>query len=227
MKRVIGAHHEFHDEGYVLDWAERFRPTPDRRELFALMCLELEAHVRPDGCIVELGIGPGYLAEHVLGLWPRVRYVAIDFSEPMLAIARKRLSPYGDRVHYIRADLTTEGWWTEVKAPVEAIVSTWALHDLGSQDCVATVYAHCASLLMDDGLLLNGDFVKPDEARHAYEPGRFDIATHLQLLGRAGFTQTACLGVLEQEIESPTAAQNYACFRGVIAGCVEKRDAAG
>ena len=80
---------------------------------------------------------------------------------------------------------------------------------------------------MDDGLLLNGDFVNPDEARHAYEPGRFDIATHLQLLGRAGFTETACLGVLEQEIESPTAAQNYACFRGVIAGCVEKRDAAG
>ena len=34
-------------------------------------------------------------------------------------------------------------------------------------------------------------------------------------LREAGFAQAECLLVLEREIEAPTAAQNYACFKAL------------
>ena len=77
-----------------------------------------------------------------------------------------------------QADLVQDEWWTELAGPIEinAIVSTWALHDLGSQDNVAAVYAGCATALSSTGILLNGDFIRPVRATHHYEPGRFEIA---------------------------------------------------
>jgi hypothetical protein len=102
-----------------------------------------------------------------------------------------------------------------IYAPVNAVVSTWALHDLGSQENVAAVYAKSAKTLAAGGVLLNGDFIKPDGATQEFEPGRFEIARHLELLRKAGFRDPECLALLEKEKRSPTPAQNYACFKGV------------
>ena len=221
MTPTVGADHEFHDPEYSADWAERFEPTPDRLALFDLMLSELRSRVPADGRIVELGIGPGYLAAHLLDALSAVRYQAVDFSRPMLDIAARRLRRHADRVAFTQADLLVDGWWQALDGPVDAIVSTWALHDLGGRDRVGHVYAGCAKALGHRGLLLNGDFIKPDGAMQEYEPGRFPIATHLDLLRRAGFEQAECLRVFEEELEAPTPAQNYACLRAE--GCRESR----
>lgn len=216
MNEVIGARHEFHDEEFVVGWADRFVPTPERLKLFNIILAELKSQVSPNGCVVELGIGPGYLADHLLGAMPEIQYYGIDFSSPMLNIARQRLRPHSSRVTYIQADLVKDNWWTDIPSPVNAIISTWALHDLGSQENVEVVYKRCAQVLQDDGMLLNGDFIKPDRAIYEYEPGRFEIAKHIEILRRVGFKSADCLLMLEEEIDSPTAAQNYACFKGVV-----------
>jgi len=216
MTEVIGAHHEFHDEKYVTGWADRFVPTPERLKLFNIILAELKSQISLNGCVVELGIGPGYLADHLLGAMPEIQYYGIDFSSPMLNIARQRLRPHSSRVTYVQADLVKDSWWTDIPSPVNAIVSTWALHDLGSQENVELVYKNCAQVLQDDGMLLNGDFIKPDRAIYEYEPGRFEIAKHIEILRRVGFKSADCLVVLEEEINSPTAAQNYACFKGTV-----------
>ena len=218
MTPIVGAVHEFHDPGYAADWAGRFEPTPDRLALFDLMLSELRSRVPPAGRIVELGIGPGYLAAHLLDALPAIRYQAVDFSRPMLDIAARRLRPHADRVAFTRADLLADAWWQDLGGPTDAVVSTWALHDLGGRAQVEQVYAGCARAVGGRGLLLNGDFIKPDGAVQEYEPGRFDIATHLDLLRRAGFDEVECLRVFESELEAPTPAQNYACLR---AGCRE------
>jgi SAM-dependent methyltransferase len=218
MNEVVGAQHEFHDDDYVAEWAERFVPTPERLELFEVFLSELTSRVPPDGCVVEVGIGPGFLAEHLLRAMPEIRYCGVDFSDPMLANARQRLMPYSARVAYVQADLVKDRWWTDIPVPVNAIVSTWALHDLGSQENVEVVYASCARVLQGGGMLLNGDFIKPDEAKLEYEPGRFETAKHIAMLRRVGFDCAECLVVLEEEIESPTAAQNYACLKGLVSG---------
>lgn len=212
MTTTVGADHEFHDPAYAADWAARFAPTPERLALFELMLSTLRNRVAPSGRIVELGIGPGYLADRLLDALPAVRYQGVDFSRPMLDIAARRLRPHADRVDFRQADLLADAWWREPDGPVDAVVSTWALHDLGAPAHVERVYAGCARALGRGGLLLNGDFIKPAGAAHEYEPGRFEVATHLDLLRRVGFEAAECLQVFEEEIEAPTPAQNYACF---------------
>ena len=216
MDEIVGADHEFHDKEFVTGWANRFVPTPERLELFDAILSELRSQIPPNGCVVELGLGPGYLADHLLKTMPGIQYYGVDFSSPMLDIARQRLKPHASRVAYIQADLVKDHWWTDLPTSVNAIVSTWALHDLGSQENVEIVYKSCAQILQDGGVLLNGDFIKPDKAIHEYEPGRFEIAKHKEILRRVGFNITECLVILEEEIEAPTSAHNYACFKGMV-----------
>jgi len=133
----------------------------------------------------------------------------------MLDIAAQRLRDHASRIDYRQADLVSTSWWAEQRLSPGGIVSTWALHDLGSPAHVQTVYIGCAQALDGQGVLLNGDFIKPAGAAQDYEAGRFEIDTHLTMLGRAGFARVDCLEVFEEEVDSPTAAQNYACFRAL------------
>ena len=209
----IGAEHEFHSKEFAIGWAERFVPTPERVRLFELIFTQLKAAVPEDGNIIELGMGPGYLAHYLLEKMPNVSYCGIDFSQPMLEIAQERLQRFSSRVTYKQADLVEEAWEDSVTEPVHAIVSTWALHDLGSPKNINTVYERSYRALDNDGILVNGDFIKPTEVAQEFEKGRFYVAKHLELLGNAGFLNARCLSLFEEEIENPTPAQNYACIR--------------
>ena len=193
------------------------------------MLSELRGRVPPDGRIVQLGIGPGYLAAHLLDALPAARYQGLDFSRAMLDIAARRLRRHTDRAAFTQADLLADEWWEALEGPVDAIVSTRAPHDLRGHDEVDHVYAGCARVLGSRKLLPNGDFIKPHRARQEYEPGRFPIPTQLDLLRPVGFDAAECLPVFEEELEAPTPAQNYACFRAappVIAPQSHRRESA-
>ena len=130
--KFVGAEHEFHSKDFALGWAEKFVPTPERMRLFELIFSQLKDAIPNNGNIVELGMGPGYLANYLLERMPNVSYCGIDFSSPMLEIAQDRLQRHSSRVSYTQADLVEEAWEKNVFKPVHAFVSTWALHDLGS-----------------------------------------------------------------------------------------------
>lgn len=209
----VGAEHEFHSKEYALGWAERFEPTPERIRLFELIFSQLKEAIPSDGGIVELGMGPGYLANYLLERMPSASYRGIDFSSPMLEIARERLQKFSSRVTYTQADLVEDAWEDKVSKPVHAIVSTWALHDLGSSKNIDTVYQRSYIALGHSGILINGDFIKPSGAMQEFEAGRFHVAEHLERLANIGFSHASCLSLFEEEIENPTSAQNYACIR--------------
>ena len=194
------------------DWADRFVPTPPRQQLFDLIVSCLLADPLPHPHIVELGIGPGYLALEVLGRVPKHTYEGLDFSQPMLGIAAQRLHAHQDRITFTQADLTSREWGAKLSATPGAIITTWALHDLGSEAAIEAVYQVAKQTLPSGGLLLNGDFVKPETTRFEYEAGRIAIKRHLELLADCGFRDVQCRAYLEADAESPTAANNYACF---------------
>ena len=216
MTEVVGATHQFHEAEYAEDWARRFTPTPERMQLFETVLEQLQSAVPADGHIVELGIGPAYLAEYLLERMPHISYEGVDFSEPMLALAATRLARFEGRVQFQQADLLGDSWGSALTRPPAAMVSTWALHDLGGQAQTAHVYRACAAALSKGGILLNGDLIKPDGTRHIFEPGRFPIGRHLELLQEAGFSDSRCLQLWEEEIEAPTSADNYACLFGIV-----------
>jgi len=211
MNGFVGAEHEFHDAAFVQAWADRFVPTAPRLALFDLILsrIPVNAHV------VELGLGPGYMARHILERNGAITYEGVDFSTVFFEVAKKTIGTSMSRVTLTKADLMDQAWPKALSRKPDAIISTWTLHDLGGQKAIADVYARCAETLPPGGVLLNGDFIKPDGTTFAFEPGRFEASMHLELLRQAGFPDAVSLGVFDMNAETPTAAQNYACFMGV------------
>jgi hypothetical protein len=66
MSGFVGAQHEFHDAAFVQGWADRFVPTPPRITLFDLILERVSAPCLPNAHVLELGLGPGYMARHIL-----------------------------------------------------------------------------------------------------------------------------------------------------------------
>ncbi len=215
MAGFVGAQHEFHDAAFVRGWADRFVPTAPRLQLFDMILDQIHQPGVPNSHVVELGIGPGYMARHILQRDATISYEGLDFSEVFFDIARETVGDMLPRVTLTKADLMDQGWPSRLSKQPGAIISTWALHDLGGQQAVADVYARCYETLPTGGVLVNGDFIKPDGTSFDYEPGRFEVGRHLELLGKAGFRNPKSLALFEQNLKDPTAAQNYACLVAV------------
>ena len=215
MSGYVGAQHEFHDADFVRGWANRFVPTRERRELFDMIAAQISQPSVPNAHVVELGIGPGYMARHILERNPVVSYEGLDFSAAFFEIARETVADLLHRLTLTKADLMNQSWPEALSRPPGAIISTWALHDLGSQQAVADVYARCYETLPVGGVLVNGDFIKPDGTTFDYEPGRFGIGRHLELLRKAGFADPRSLAHFEPNIEDPKGFENYACIIAV------------
>jgi hypothetical protein len=64
MTGFVGAQHEFHDAGFVQGWADRFVPSPPRLALFDMILAQIRQLPWSDPNILELGLGPGYMAPH-------------------------------------------------------------------------------------------------------------------------------------------------------------------
>lgn len=215
MSGFVGAQHEFHDAAFVRGWADRFVPTAPRLQLFDLILDQIHRPSTPNSHVLELGIGPGYMARHVLERNQTISYEGLDFSDVFFEIARETVGDMLHRVTLTKADLMDQAWPRQLSKRPDAIISTWALHDLGGQQAVADVYARCYETLPAGGVLVNGDFIKPDGTTWEYEPGRFEIARHLELLRLAGFPEPKSLVHLEPNLRDPTPAQNYACLVAV------------
>lgn len=215
MVGYVGAQHEFHDADFVRGWADRFVPTAPRLALFDMILGQIREPTVPDKHVVELGLGPGYMARHILERNQVISYEGVDFSEEFFEIAKKTIGELMPRVTLTKADLLDQNWPKSLSRRPGAIISTWALHDLGSQQAIADVYARCYETLPAGGVLVNGDFIKPYGTSWTYEPGRFEIDRHVELLRSAGFSNPRSLAHFEANTGNPTAAQNYACLMAI------------
>ena len=209
----IEAIHHFHKQPEADEWAQKFEPTPERLALFETILNEIQDLEVEELHILELGVGPGFLAkfllEHIDG-----SYQGVDFAQPMLKIANKRLHEFSNKISLTQADLTSN-WIPVVNSNPQVIVSTWALHDLMSKNKISAVYNDVFQILPKGGLFLNGDFIKPETSTFDYEEGRIKPSTHLELLKKAGFTSYQCLRNFEVNVEYPTTSNNYSCFKAV------------
>ena len=215
MAGYVGAQDVFQREAFVRGWSDRFVPTAERLRLFDMILDRIHRPIMPNAHVVELGIGPGYMARHILERDATITYEGLDFSDAFFQVARETVGDLMQRVTLTKADLMDQDWPAKLSRRPDAIISTWALHDLGSQGAVAAVYARCHATLPDGGVLVNGDFIKPDGTAWDYEPGRFEIARHIELLREAGFSDPTCLAHFEPNIEDPKGFENYACLVAV------------
>ena len=209
----IEAIHEFHNPNYSKGWANRFEPTPERLRLFETILRNIERIGSEELAILELGIGPGYLASFLLERLPNANYEGLDYSKSMLDIAAQRTGEFSNRICFTQADLINVNWINKIGRVPDVIVSTWALHDLLEKKNISSVYNSAFQVLPEGGILLNGDFIKPEESSYEYEGGRIKPSEHLEILRLAGFPKIECLAEFEESVENPTTSNNYNCFR--------------
>ncbi|HEX4155366.1 MAG TPA: methyltransferase domain-containing protein [Acidobacteriaceae bacterium] len=103
--------------------------------------------------IVELGAGSGLFSAMLRSAFPTAHLHLVDFSQPMLDLARQRL---GDdpRIHYSLADYTTE----PLPQSCDAIVSSLSIHHL-EDDRKRAILPLIFNALKPGGIFVNADHI--------------------------------------------------------------------
>jgi SAM-dependent methyltransferase len=145
-------------QGWIERWdAQQAGYVPHREERFtALIDAVAAAAGRDDPLVLDLGCGPGSLADRLLDRLPAATVVAIDADPVLLALGRAAAA--GPGLRFADLDLREPGWTAALNLdrPVDAAVSTTALHWLSPAE-LAALYAELATVLRPGGVLVNGD----------------------------------------------------------------------
>jgi tRNA (cmo5U34)-methyltransferase len=143
----------------ALEWdaggGEGLATRAEQQEI--LLALLREARVG-ERVVLDLGVGSGLVAEAVLDALPEASLVGIDFSEPMLELARARLDRFGPRARLLRHDLADIG---TIALPTEryaAIFTVQTLHHLSDEEKCAAI-AWSARAVEPGGLIVIVDRV--------------------------------------------------------------------
>lgn len=137
--------------------------------------------------VLEVGSGGGFNAEGLLVRFPAWTLVATDYDPEMVAIARRRLEQFGERVRVEEADATSLPY---ADGSFDLVISIGVWHHVGAWE---KALAECARVLPPAGRLLlvdllPGFFVGP--LRRLFPPIRTYRADELRrTLPNAGFAR--------------------------------------
>ena len=132
-------------------WSETaLARRPVRPEFFDAFAREI-GH---DGArVLELGSGPGFLADHLLRAWPTLALVALDFSPAMHQLADERLGERAARVRFVERSFR-DAAWSDGLGPFDAVVTHQAVHELRHKDYATTLHSQVRPLLAAGGRYL-------------------------------------------------------------------------
>jgi tRNA (cmo5U34)-methyltransferase len=143
-----------------------YRATiPLAQEQIGVMLTVLASGGQPINRFLDLGCGDGILGAAVLGRFPNCTGVLADFSEPMLTVARERLSDYASQLTFANIDYADPAWVAVVQpsAPFDAIVSGYSIHHQPDPR-KRELYAEIFGLLSPGGWFINIEHVAPAAA---------------------------------------------------------------
>lgn len=158
------------DQGHALNWDEQNSQTfidygrylvPDREEQIAAFCDLAAPADHGDGPFnaLELCCGEGLLAGALLERYPRCTVYGYDGSPAMLQRARERLAPFGERFQTRQFDLA-DRTWRALDMPVDAVISSLAIHHLDGAQKQA-LFRDVYAMLARGGVFLIADVVEP------------------------------------------------------------------
>ena len=136
---------------------------PWRTEFFEMFASEISTHEPPVTSVLELGSGPGFLAEHILNRIPDLSYAALDFSSAMHGLARARLGDKTERVKFFERSFKKDGW-TAGLGQFHCVVTNQAVHELRHKKYATALHAAVLEVLLPGGLYLMCDHFVGDGA---------------------------------------------------------------
>jgi SAM-dependent methyltransferase len=193
---IVPSEHHFDDPDYVRAWADGINERrPTRLLAFAQTADVLLARSAPVARVLELGAGPGLLAEHLLQQVDTIEdYTLFDFSRPMHELARERLAPFASRTVHVVGSFLDDGWTNALSPPYDAVVSLQAVHELRDATLIPALYRDVRRLLAPGGALIVGDLINRDGD---YQGHRLTPDEHVQALSSAGFDHAKVLAVYD------------------------------
>ena len=180
------------------EWERTAMLRPFREEFFEAFTNEISA-IRKTGLnILELGSGPGFLAQYILSRIDGVNFTLLDFSEPMHELARQRLGVISaSKLHYLLRSFNDHNWADDIDH-IDVVISNQAVHELCHKRYAPTFFAQVHKLLKPDGALLFCDhyfgddglgndqlYMSRSEQRQTLERAAFHVTEVLVKGGRA------------------------------------------
>ena len=129
---------------------------PWRAEFFACFAREIAAASPEVQRVLELGSGPGFLAEHLLRSFGKVEYTLLDFSAAMHQLAKARLGELSERAVFVERSFKEANWPHDLGS-FECIVTNQAVHELRRKRHAPQLHALARTLLVPGGIYLACD----------------------------------------------------------------------
>lgn len=140
------------------------------------------------GSVLELGSGPGFLAEYLCQKLPSLEFHPLDFSRAMHQLARSRLKNYLRRVQFIERDFKKDGW-TNGLGTFNAVVINQAVHELRHKRHTSSFHSQVRSLLSPGARYLVCDHFF-GEGGMTNDQLFMTVDEQLSALAKAGFKST-------------------------------------
>jgi len=153
----------FHDEAEAAAWADAAgRKRPWRPMIFDQFVAAVHESKSTALRVLELGSGPGFLAEHVLDRCP-------------------------SRTEFVQADFKSDAWPAAVGGPFDFVLSNQAIHELRHKRHAPRLYAQLRPLLAPGGQLVVCDHLPDSGPTPRHRVLYMTIDENLAVLAQAGF----------------------------------------
>ncbi len=185
---------DLQDEADARAWAESANTLrPWRARFFEAIVQAVDATRATR--VLELGSGPGFLAEQLLRGRPAATLVLLDFSAPMHLLARERLQGVDGRVTFVERSFKEADWMAGLGS-FDHVVTHQAVHELRHKRYAEPLHRQVRSVLRaggsylvadhyfgDDGMKKEGLYMTVEEQQAALRAAGFQQVTELLRLG--------------------------------------------
>ena len=172
-------------------WERSAQARLGRASIFERFRRELGSLRTRQPYILELGSGPGFLAEFLAKALPNLRLALLDFSAAMHDLAQARLREYSEVVEFIHGDFKDPNWIDRL-GPFDAAVTNQSVHELRHKQHAVVLHRQVRDILKPRAPYLVAD--------HFFGTGGMSddqlymtIAEHGEALRAAGFVDVRLL----------------------------------
>jgi ubiquinone/menaquinone biosynthesis C-methylase UbiE len=170
-------------------WADAANvERPWRADFFAAIVHELVGLRVPSASVLELGSGPGFLAERVLQELPDVTYTLLDSSAAMQELAHVRVGQVIG-VRFVTADFRRDHW-ADGLGSFDAVTTVQAVHELRHKRHAVGLHRAVYGLLRCGGLYLVCDHLAGPRAMADHEL-YMTVSEQADALACAGFADVS------------------------------------
>lgn len=185
---------DLRDMSDAVDWeSTALKKRPWRTDFFDAFAHEIQTGARMHSVrILELGAGPGFLAEHLLDRVSTInQYVALDFSAAMHQLAAQRLGERSCSVEFVERSFLAPNWHADL-GKFDFVVTHQAVHELRHKSRAPSLHTKVGELLKPSGSYLVCDHFAGEGGMKNTDL-YMTVREQAQALNEGGFPSVVCL----------------------------------